>query len=262
VDALANGRDAQFDEVLANTAELLLSFRPDPAGPNGATVFREFPSGGTQALWYKPHLNAPNLGASFFENLDALELWGPLGADDARFYSLNGDYTGTSVFVQVGGVSQPFLSQGQISLAIAPLFTTPPPAPDVDGLMVKDGDANNVWSPGDAVIFSIRASGSADGGEIIHWVQGSAATFLSHGGHLWDNGFNVSATFGLPAGTEDVDALEASPPGQVAAPAVPVPILGIGGAALLAVGLVSVSAYRLRERRRSARPLPSRSDRG
>jgi hypothetical protein len=263
VDALANGRDAQFDEVVANTAELFLSFRPDPPGPAAPAVFREFPSGGSQAVWAKPHLNNPNQGALAIENVDALELWGPLGTNDAIFYSLNGDVTGTSVFVLVGGVAQPYISQAQINATVTVLFGFPPPGVDVDALMVKDADANNAWNAGDAILFSLRATTGIDGGEIIYWPCCAApSVFLNHGGHVWNTAFNVSAAFFLPVGTEDVDALEAAPPGQVVAPAVAIPILGVAGAALLGGGLLTVAALRLRARRRSARPLPSRSDPG
>jgi hypothetical protein len=263
VDALANGRDAQFDEVVANTAELFLSFRPDPPGPAAPAVFREFPSGGSQAVWSKPHLNNPNQGASAIENVDALELWGPLGTNDAVFYSLNGDVTGTSVFALVGGVAQPYISQAQINATVTVLFGFPPAAVDVDGLMVKDADANNVWNSGDAILFSLRATTGIDGGEIIYWPCCAApSAFLSHGGHVWNTAFNVSAAFPLPVGTEDVDALEAAPPGHVVAPAVPVPAVGTAGAAIVGLGLLTAAALRLRARRRSARLLPSRSDRG
>jgi hypothetical protein len=252
VDALANGADAGFDQVVANAAELFVSFRPDPPGPNNAAVFREFPSGGTQAVWYKPHLHAPNVVGVLLEEVDALELWGPIGVDDALFYSLNGDFTGTSVFVRVGGVSQPYLSQGQIALAVSPLFVTPPPAPDVDGLMVKDADGNSAWSSGDEVIFSLRSTTSVDGGEIVHWRNGSPATFLSHGGHAWDTAFVVAAAFGLPVGSEDVDALEAAPAGQVAAPATPMPVVGPAGALLLGAGLLAIGWLGLRRRAHAA----------
>jgi hypothetical protein len=249
IDALANGYDAQFDQVIANTAELFLSFRPDPPGPAAATVFREFPSGGTQAVWSKPHFQNPNQGASAFENVDALEMWGPIGTDDALFYSLNGDVTGTSVFVRVGGVAQPYLSQAQITTAVTLLFVAAPQNVDVDALMVRDADGNAAWSAGDAVLFSLRASPpTVDGGEIVRWEFGSAATFLSHGGHLWNTGFNVMQAFGVPAGSEDVDALEAAPPGQVAAPAAPIPVLGLAGVALLGAGLLAVG-YRALPRR-------------
>jgi hypothetical protein len=248
VDALASVYDAQFEQVIANTAELFLSFRPDPPGPSGATVFREFSSGSTQAVWHKPHLQNPNQGASGFENLDALEMWGPIGSDDALFYSLNGDVTGTSVFVRVGGVGQPYLSQAQITAAVTLLFVAAPQNVDVDALMVRDADGNAAWSAGDAVLFSLRASPGVDGGEIVYWEFGAAATFLNHGGHLWNTGFNVMQAFGVPAGSEDVDALEAAPPGQVAAPATPIPILGLAGAALLGAGLLAAGCRALPRR--------------
>ena len=227
-------------------------------------MFREFPSSGTQALWYKPHLNAPNSGALFLDEVDALELWGPIGSRDAVFYSLFQDATTTSVFVDVGGVRQIYLTRAQISAAVTTLFGATPQDVDVDALMVKDADGGATWTSGDAVIFSLRASGSlVDGGEIVYWTCCVApATFLSHGGHLWDTAFNVSAAFGLGMGNEDVDALEAAPPGHVLAPSAPgVPVMGFVGAALLGSALLVAIWLALRRRagpgtRRSSQNAP------
>jgi hypothetical protein len=100
---------------------------------------------------------------------------------------------------------------------------------DVDGLMTYDGFGTwNSWDTGDSLLFSIRPVDTFDGGEIWVWTKGTAATFLSHGGHLWDTAFNVSGTFG---GLENVDALEA-----VAGVPEPnlVALLAVGGALMLA----------------------------
>jgi hypothetical protein len=249
VDALANGRDARFDEVVANTAELFVSVRPDPFGPNGYAVFREFPSGTTAPVWLKSHLNNPNAGANFVGEVDALELWGPVGADDANFYSLNGDVTSTSVFAFIGGTPLSYLSQAQIHSEVAGLgFVGTQQQVDVDALMVKDADGNGVWSAGDEVLFSVRAAPGMDGGEIVHWEFGASATFLVHGGHVWNTAFNVITAFGLGAGQEDIDAHEAAPPGQVVSPAATIRVLGPAAAALLGAALLGVAALALRAR--------------
>lgn len=98
---------------------------------------------------------------------------------------------------------------------------------DLDALMVRDFDAPGLWSVGDELLFSIRplimpeivgAAGPLpspvvpDGGEIMHLVNlgpllGFSASFLSHGGHLWNTAFDVMGTFGYTH--ENVDGIEA-----------------------------------------------------
>ena len=59
------------------------------------------------------------------------------------------------------------------------------------------------------IIFSIAPIDIYDGGEIWVWdgLTHGGATFLSHGGHLWNTAFPVMATFGTAS--ENVNALEA-----------------------------------------------------
>lgn len=109
---------------------------------------------------------------------------------------------------------------------------------DIDGLMTRDTDGIPAltfvpgYTVGDEALISIDPvmdprvvdpSGAViafpglliDGGEVFHMTKiapgvGPAtivASFLSHGGHLWDTAFPVAATFGYDF--EDIDALEA-----------------------------------------------------
>ena len=92
VDALANGDDALFDSVMANTSELFVSLAGDPIplGPQGIAVYREDPAGTTEPVYGKHHFFSANtLGA--LDDVDALELWGPVGGNDARFFSWRAD---------------------------------------------------------------------------------------------------------------------------------------------------------------------------
>jgi hypothetical protein len=79
---------------------------------------------------------------------------------------------------------------------------------NVDAMMLKLNTGNpNSAKP---ILFSIAPiSGVADGGEIFVWdgVTSGGATFLNHGGHLWDTAFDVQAALGT--NSENVNALEA-----------------------------------------------------
>ena len=62
------------------------------------------------------------------------------------------------------------------------------------------------------------------------------ASFLNHGGHLWDTAFPVANTFGL--NSENVNAIES-------ASTIPEPITAI----LLGIGLAGLAARRRRKER-------------
>ncbi len=250
VDALASGDDAFFDGVVNNTVELLVSMQPDVSGPNGGAVFTETPTGDTAQLWNKAHFNWNNV-AGELDELDAIELWGGLGVADAVFYSLNADATGNSVFVAAGAIPTVYLDQGQVHIAVNLLgFNGTTPEVDVDALMVKDENGNSIWDGDDEVIFSIREAANFDGGEIVHWRFGNTPTFLSHGGHDWDTAFLVAPAFGFPGGVDEVDALEASPTGQIVSPAsLGVPMFPTALVGLLLMGLLLLIGQRAAARR-------------
>ncbi len=213
VDALANRNDALFDDVLANAADLLVSLEPDPAVPTDTKAYLERLDGSTAAVWSTADLDS---SAGVVVEVDALELWGLVGADDATYYSLSGDVTTTSIFYQAAGVSQPYLSRAQVFAAIGALFTGTQQQVDVDALMLNDLPPVGTWSAGDAVLVSLRAAANLDGGEVFVIPFTGTTAFLAHGGHVWNTAFDVSLAFTGLLGSEEIDALEAAPPGSAA----------------------------------------------
>jgi hypothetical protein len=218
VDALAAPHDAYFELVVTNSADLLMSQLNDPPGaPGGVAVYGENPIGDTGSVYTQQDLNFPNVLGDL-EDVDAVELWGPVGVDDALFSSWFRDATGTSIFEMTGVGPNPYLDQVDVQGAIALLgFTGNVNDTDIDGLMVKDANNNALWDAGDEVLFSIRATANWDGGEIVHWRNGTPATFLSHGGHPWDTAFSVAVALGT--GIEEIDGLEAAAPYTAVSPA-------------------------------------------
>jgi hypothetical protein len=208
VDALANQGDAYFHEVIANFAILLVSFDGDP-GVNG--VWYEMPGGARGIQW--THLDLSNVAGGpdpLLEDLDGLEVWGPAPGHDANYFSEIGELFGFSVLCEAipwpGGL---YVPQPVIVTAVQSLgYTGAPDSVDLDGLMVWDIDDPCVWGTGDIIIFSIRAAANWDGGEIVVLPFGGPASFLNHGGHLWNTAFDVSTAFGV--NTEEVDGIEAS----------------------------------------------------
>jgi hypothetical protein len=207
VDALANEGDAYFHEVIANTAVLVVSFSGDP-GANG--VWYETPGGTRGVQW--THQDLSNVAGGpdpLLEDLDALEVWGPTPGHDANYFSEWGDLFGYSVLCElIAWPNGRYVPQPTIVSAIQSLGWTGDPAlVDLDGLMVWDMGDPCYFDPGDVIIFSIRATGTWDGGEIVVLPSGGPASFLNHGGHLWNTDFNVGVAFGV--GTEEVDGIEA-----------------------------------------------------
>ncbi len=213
VDALANQNDALFEDIRANLADLIVSLRPDPATPIDVKAYRERPDGFTAPVWAGAALDAD---AGAVVEVDALELWGPVGVggDDARYYSLNGDVTTTSIFYDTAAGGQPYLSQAQVFALLGALFTGTQQQVDVDALMVNDLAPVGTWTAGDGVLISLRAAANLDGGEVFLSVNGGGTGFLVHGGHTWDTAFGVSLAFTGMLGSEEIDALEAAPGGS------------------------------------------------
>lgn len=229
-----------------NTANLLVSFEYDPDLAGGVVgdniaVYSEDILGNTSPRWIHnllpPPPKPPNLdrdGKTLNDTLelDGLELWGPPGADDADYYSLIGDpipdggvpavkYSVFCINPPDTHVQIPYIPHSVIVAAVtsAALDTVPGEGHyegpeelvDLDALMVWDMPVVGTWGADDAIIFSIRAAGNWDGGEIVVLEFGAAPRFLNHGGHAWNTAFGVSGAFNLAVATEEVDAIEAYP---------------------------------------------------
>ncbi len=200
LDALANSGDAYFWMVKHNTAKLLVSFK----GDEGETwaVWYETPAGVHGKMWSHNDLsNLPPTKAADpnFEDLDALETYGPGDNDDADNASYEGDPGDYSIY-RITNPTVGWFPKSDIISAITNLgWTGVEGNVDVDALMVSGAE----------IIFSIRAEGNWDGGELVVMTLGNpaGATFLNHGGHLWNTAFDIQTAFGVS--TEEVDAIEA-----------------------------------------------------
>lgn len=236
VDALANGGDGGFQDLLADEAPLLVSLIGDPAMPQPIAVYREDIDGflGIEFTQRDLHDLDPVLPGEL-EDVDALEMWGDTGSadqpGDADFYSLEFDQ-GASVWYDAPGGAVVYLTPGDVVGAVNQLgFDGIAGEADVDALMVQDtGVVPGVWDEGDAVLFSVRPFNAWDGGEIVYWEHGTTPEFLDHAGHLWDTSYDVALGFGIQTGQEDVDGLETIPvpePGTLAALMCGVPFLHV-----------------------------------
>ncbi len=222
IDALASGQDFGFDPLVDDQLPLLVSLGLDlgtapPADP--VAVWREEPGSGlTDVEYFQTDLDATDADPDrrSMEDLDALDLWGPLYPDaDARFYSLWRDFD-FSVLVDVGGTRMGYVPTTTVHAALLALgFNGSVDEVDVDALMVKDtGPALDAWDIGDELLISIRRAANFDGGEIVHIFHNPVGAvlrpprFLRHGGHVWDTAFSVAGAFGVDS--ENVDALEAT----------------------------------------------------
>ncbi len=208
-------------------------------------------------------------------DVDGLEIWGPINPsapleermnapdgvgtedDDANRYSLEEDtvidsLSGRFVSVFTSG-GNPYVYRDEIAAAIDPLFTAFSIGVDdidLDAMMIADvAGTKDSFDIGDWIMFSVSPIDGnndgdftidnplldVDGGEIFVWQKGDDATFLNHGGHLWDTVFSVRGTLDLD--NEDVNALEA-----VAYNGKPIPepssLLSLLGLSALGVGSV------------------------
>jgi hypothetical protein len=171
-------------------------------------ALRESTSGLTSVLYTQLDLDASDT-VGVVEDVDGIELWGPVGSGDAFYYSLENDAaTGTSVWLDDNGTLRTFITHTTIVGAVNALgFTGADVDVDVDGLMVRDIGSTEDPDPGDEILFSIRAAGNFDGGEIIRLPVFGTPSFLEHGGHTWDTAFGVIDAFGSES--EDIDGIEA-----------------------------------------------------
>ena len=240
VDAIANNRDTLFFPAVNNQSAILFSTRVGSnipgQGADGGAENPQVPEGGctvgdpicferldgsiaTWATWTQ----VDQFGGT---NLDALEIWGPEGVDNANLFSLFDDFSnGCSVWGMAAPGSQCLIPQSDIA-ALFPSLR--PEQVDIDALMVS----------GNWLMFSLwPVAGTAEdvGDSVWVWQIGtSAANPLNHGGHLWINGW-----LGL-----NVDALEAASTPELDAAA------GSGGLGLLA-GTLALMGERRRRRQRS-----------
>jgi hypothetical protein len=214
VDALAQGFDFLYTEVQTGEADLVVSFDGDLVMLAGASAevaaMLEANSGSTSVLYTQLDLDASD-SVGGVEDVDGIELWGPVGSGDAFYYSLENDaQTGTSVWLDDNGTLRTFITHGRIVSAVNALgFTGADAEVDVDALMVRNVGAKEDPDVGDEILFSIHAAGNFDGGEIIRLPVFGTPSFLEHGGHTWDTAFGVIDAFGSES--EDIDAIEAFP---------------------------------------------------
>jgi hypothetical protein len=274
VDALANKGDYLFWQLIRNRANLLVSFQGDPnyLGPpviGPVAVFMEDNGGGRLPKWNQKEppplktqpygLDKDALTLNPSHELDALEVWGPLDSDDADMYSLQGDPMipaagdpeRISVRKQWNGLW--YIRHSTIQAAVTALgWTGDPDNIDLDALMVWNVTDSENWGTGDSIIFSIRATGNWDGGEIVVLRFGPPQTqhFLVHGGVTWNTALPIATLFNLSPATEEVDAIEAYPGGPTGI----TPTLTEWGVIILVALLVASTAFILLRRRKSAVP--------
>jgi hypothetical protein len=221
VDGLANMRDANFGQLIANLAPLLVSFECDsipgvlygdpyctkPTGWGRIAVFIEYVVGNREndPRWAQFHFNQPNPYPGHLEDLDGLQLWSG-GEGFANMHSETGDarlFGGipySVIFQSAAGATSGYVPWSDIVAAVQAAsldtdqvnhlghYVGSTSLIDLDALMVKD-NLDLVWNDGDTIIFSIRntkPAGNWDGGEIVvlpHWTPPALPTpfYLSHG---------------------------------------------------------------------------------
>ena len=229
VDALANLGDYLFDEVVNDYSTLLVSPRelqPSPiSGLDEIYYQTSTPFGSQRGSWAR---NAPDIGGAPPvgtnvppEGIDGLEVWGPADHNMFSLYDDPFDASGRNVSVfyfDVGnGTAAPYIYNDELRAAIGADPSTDPFI-DLDAMMVYDDTGDAIFNANDSILFSIEetlsSGGTYHGGELWVWTFGGAATFLNHGGVVWDTANQPGALFGwgidpLTGGQlNDINALE------------------------------------------------------
>jgi hypothetical protein len=232
VDSLANIRDLFFKSLVNDVATLLVSPKipqDDLALGGLKEIYFQTSSqfGPLRDVWAHNFTIGDGIPANDDEppeGIDGLEVWGD-GRDHNIFSLYNDppDQTGRSVSLFLydipNNTSTPYIYNDEIRTAIGlgPLD----PAIDLDGSMMFDANVDGIFGTGDSVLFSVSqnltAGGPLHGGEIWVWDFGSpAATFLNHGGVIWDSANSPALLFGWGVGhgrpieeLNDINALEA-----------------------------------------------------
>lgn len=208
VDAMANHSDFLYWEVTHDQVHMLLSFAHTPTQPpTDGQIYYQEPGVDVSGVWAtRPIINSTALP----DDVDGLEVWGPADTDDADMFSLIADPYGVAVYRYYSGphTSVPYLTTAQLQAAIETQELI-----DLDAMMLQDEDDDDLFGPGDSIMFSIHETmsvgGIYDGGEIWVWNFGAPAQFLLHGGETWNTAHTVGLDFGVL--TEEINALEAVP---------------------------------------------------
>ena len=163
VDAIANYGDAYFPQVVANRADLYVSFLGDE-GVLERAVYYETPAGIRGLQWTQTNFCNPNAGD--LEDLDGLEIWGPYSASDVNRYSVTNDWAtgGTSMYNYVGGgPDTQYISQATVVAWV----TNASLAPEQYTGLADDVDIDGVPIPASSFVIS---GGSGE----IDWTLDSA----------------------------------------------------------------------------------------
>jgi len=223
IDGIAERGDRLFDALLANRAELLVSFENNP------DIYLEDTTGAT-ALWADGPTNIDDNNG--FADLDGLDIWQVepheaqgilVPAPQSAYYSLEGTAVAINKVSPGPQPNQPltsvYVTTQILTEAVAnQLFGIPSMGADLDVDAFIVCDRNNIENNEviKRVIFSVAPvtvgwPGSEivlDGGEIFVWDEMLPATsFLVHGGHVWNTDFDVAGAFSVTS--ENVNALEA-----------------------------------------------------
>lgn len=239
VDALSNNTDAFLNELVASTAGMVLSLESE-------NFVRYHDVSGGVGIWAtadQVRSSAP--GVDNADDVDALEIWGPI---DANHYSILGDPAtppDTSVYYydSTAHASTTYIAHSTLLAEVNRFLGMDLQEIDVDALMVNDLTTVGDWEGNDEVLFSLRpvldptGALALDGGEIFHWINGVGMSFLVHGGVKWDTANDVMGLFG--SASENINALEAVSMEET----IPEPSL------LLPVGLFFVFMTLLRRKR-------------
>lgn len=191
----------------------------------------------TQTLWAS---QAMINGMPLPDDVDGVEVWGPEPLlADADKYSLDIDIlsgvAGAPPVSIWNASGSPYVFHPSIVAAVTSLLPGPVPSGveefiNLDALMVQDvigSEDEFERSPvgpaiGDEIIFSIRQIPNpgdpdgyyATGSELFVLNSGGVATYLTHGGHVWDHAYSLAA-FDIWSmdpenyGVIDINAIEA-----------------------------------------------------